>query len=369
MEANHVCILGVRGVPAQHGGFETFAEYLSKYLVRKGWRVVVYCQEDGSGNIYETDWEGVRRVHIPVSGSGSLSTIVFDFKSILHSLRFRGVFLTLGYNTSIFNVIHRIYRKVNIINMDGIEWKREKWSPLAKSWFWVCEFLGCRLGNHLVADHPIIKNHLARWISRKKITMIPYGGALIEGADVDVLNGYGLVANEYAVVIARPEPENSILEIVQGFSERKRGIKLVVLGRFDGGNRSHSSVIEAASDEVLFLGAIYDSQIVSALRYFALCYVHGHQVGGTNPSLVEAIGAGNAVVAHDNSFNRWVAKDGALYFDGSVSFGAVIDNLISNTLIVERLKNSSRKNFEENFRWSLILSQYEELLLRYYPSR
>ena len=120
MSKKHLVILGIRGVPAQHGGFETFAENLCLYLVAREWHVTVYCQEEGGGPIFYSNWEGVNRIHIPVKNSGPLGTIIFDLKSVIHSLRHEGVFLTLGYNTAIFNILHRLKGKYNIINMDGI---------------------------------------------------------------------------------------------------------------------------------------------------------------------------------------------------------------------------------------------------------
>lgn len=362
-------ILGVRGVPARHGGFETFAEFLCKFLCEKGWRVFVYCQEDGEGPVYESEWQGVRRIHIPVKNQGPLGTIVFDFKSIVHSLRYDGVFLTLGYNTAVFNIIYRIFRKINIINMDGIEWKRQKWGLGAKLWFWLNERFGCWFGHHLIADHPKIENHLATRVSRKKITMIPYGGAEVGEADSNIVESLGLEPNKYAIVIARPEPENSLLEIVQGFSEKKRGYNLVILGEYCADHAYHRAVKAAASAEVVFLGAIYDISVVSALRFYALCYVHGHQVGGTNPSLVEALGAGNAVIAHDNPFNRWVAKGGALYFSGAEGASDAFSAMISDAILLQKLKSEARVNFKESFQWNEILSQYETLLNKHYSAR
>tara|TARA_B110000196_G_scaffold87258_2_gene75685 strand:+ start:8067 stop:9185 length:1119 start_codon:yes stop_codon:yes gene_type:complete len=362
-------ILGIRGVPAQHGGFETFAEYLCPYLVKKGWKVTVYCQEDGTGSIYTSTWEGVNRIHIPVKNEGPLGTIIFDLRSVIHSLRFNGVFLTLGYNTAIFNILHRIFGKSNVINMDGIEWKRQKWSGIGKAWFWLNERFGCWFGNHLIADHPKIKDHLATRVSRDKITMIAYGGKEVLSADADVLKKYDLEQDKYAVIIARAEPENSILEAVQAFSQKKRDAKLVVLGNYSPDeNPYHKLVKEAASDEVIFVGAIYDTKAVGALRFFSRFYIHGHQVGGTNPSLVEQLGVGGAVLAHENPFNRWVAGDGAVYFDSVVTASKEMDALFSNEEYVERLKEYSRNNFNENFRWEKILLQYEKLLEKYLPS-
>lgn len=352
-------------MPAQHGGFETFAEYLCKYLVERDWAVTVYCQESGGGPIYESEWLGVRRIHIPVKREGPLGTIIFDLRSVIHSLRQKGIFLTLGYNTAIFNVLHRLFRKYNIINMDGIEWKRQKWGGLAKCWFWVNERLGCWVGNQLVADHPRIEDHLATRVSRKKITMIPYGGLEVTKAEASVLDKYNLTPNAYAIVIARAEPENSLLEIISGFSSKPRGLKLVVLGNYSDSNAYHRTVKETASNDVLFLGAIYDVVEVSALRFYARCYVHGHQVGGTNPSLVEALGAGSAILAHDNPFNKWVAKEGALYFSCSESIGMVFDRIESDDAVVAELQVNSRENFALNFRWEYILQQYEALFLKY----
>ncbi len=130
-------------------------------------------------------------------------------------------------------------------------------------------------------------------------------------------------------------------------------------------NNYHKSVFEAASEEVEFVGAIYDSKVVDALRFYAKLYVHGHQVGGTNPSLVEAIGAGNAVLAHDNKFNRWVARDGGIYFNGVDDADDKFNLLFNSPELVEKLQRNSRKSFIENFRWQNTLEKYEQLFLRF----
>ncbi len=331
MSNKHIIVLGIRGVPAQHGGFETFAEYLCRYLILRDWKVTVYCQDEGIGSIYQSEWEGVNLLHISVKRTGPLGTIIFDMKSFVHSLRHDGVFLTLGYNTAIFNLLHRLKGKCNIINMDGIEWKRQKWGGGAKSWFWLNERFGCWFANHLVADNPCIADHLATRISRNKITMIPYGGSEILEADEAVLARYGIEKDNYAILIARAEPENSIFEVVKAYSTKQRSSSLVVLGDYKPAtNAYHRAVMSAASDEVIFPGAIYEAKKIRALRFFARVYVHGHQVGGTNPSLVEALGAGNAVLAHDNKFNRWVAKDGAIYFNDVLTAKDAFDKLFKD---------------------------------------
>lgn len=361
-------ILGTRGVPAAHGGFETFAEHLALFLVERGWRVVVYCQEDGSGAQFEDTWQGVERIRIPVAQEGPKGTIIFDWKATVHAAKSRDLCLTLGYNTAVFCSLLRIKGIPNLINMDGIEWSRAKWSGIAKAWFWFNDWAGCWLGNHLVADHPQINVHLQSRVKGSKITTIPYGADSVSDAPMEAVRALGLEPGQFFTVIARAEPENSILEAVQGFSAKKRGYQLVVLGNYDEGNAYHRAVKAAASEEVKFVGAIYDKPVVQALRFHSAAYVHGHQVGGTNPSLVEALGAGNAVLAHDNRFNRWVAGEGALYFKDVASFSACIDELLADPQKLAALRARSRQRFEEAFTWPDVLTQYENLLMKYLPS-
>lgn len=363
-------ILGIRGVPAQHGGFETFAERLSLYLVSRGWQVNVYCQEEGDGASWESTWQGVRRIHIPVRQQGAAGTVVFDWLAARDSLAREGLLLTLGYNTAIFNLLQRIKGQINVINMDGIEWRRDKWGHVAKTWFWLNERAGCWIGNHLVADHPRIKDHLATRVQPNKITMIPYGGDQVLAADADCLLPYGIEPGKFSVIIARPEPENSFLEMVRAFSGKMRSHKLVVLGNFSPeSNAYHRQVKNAASNEVLFPGAIYEAAVVQALRFYSRFYLHGHRVGGTNPSLVEALGAGCAVIAHDNQFNRWVAGEDAAYFKGEAECCVLFDRFLTDDAAVEKMRLASRARFEERFTWKQVLCEYEELLTRWYPSK
>ena len=168
-----LCILGTRGIPAQHGGFETFAEFLALYLVKQEWDVTVYCQEDDGDSVWEDEWRGVHLVHIPVKQGGALGTIVFDWKSTLHASRQKGLILTLGYNTAAFGLLYRLKGITNLFNMDGLEWQRDKWSSLERAWLYMNERMGCWLGNHLVADNPEIKNHLVTRVKPEKVTMIP----------------------------------------------------------------------------------------------------------------------------------------------------------------------------------------------------
>jgi glycosyltransferase involved in cell wall biosynthesis len=364
----HVLILGTRGIPSQHGGFETFAQDFALFLRSRNHDVTVYCQAEEGEKLREDTWKGIRRVLIPAKRNW-LGTIVFDWKTVCHALGQNGVALTLGYNTGALNLLYRLSNKFNVMNMDGIEWKRDKWSQPARLWFWLNEWASARLAHHLIADHPETRRHLSRHTAQSKITFIAYGADSITWAPESLIRNYNLNAKGYHLLIARPEPENSILEIVRAYSLRRRGMPLVVLGSYGPEpTRYQRAVLETAGPEVIFPGAIFDREIVRALRFHARAYLHGHRVGGTNPSLVEALGAGNAVIAHDNCFNRWVAGEGALYFRSTEDIDRILESLDANPAQLLAMEEASRKRHGEEFTQDRILPAYEELLLQFAPA-
>lgn len=362
-----VRMLGTRGVPAAHGGFETAVENIGLDLVDRGWRVVVYCQDDEPHADLRIDsWKGIERVHVPARHDGPRGTIEFDVGAVRHAAREAAqdgsVCVTFGYNTGALNSVLRSRRIPNIINMDGIEWKRARWSGPEKAFLWTQERAACWLGDHLIADHPEIARHLATRVPAEKITTIAYGAPRVVDAPEWPVLDHGLEPGSYLTLIARPVPENSILEVVRAFSSRRWGRQLVVLGDYDPADAYQRAVLEAASDEVVFLGAIYDTDIVSALRFHSVAYVHGHQVGGTNPSLVEALGCGNAVIAHDNRYNRWVAEGAALYFSDEAGVVTALERLLSESELTASLSAAARARHSAEFTWSRITDQYEALI-------
>jgi glycosyltransferase involved in cell wall biosynthesis len=364
-----VNILGIRGLPAAHGGFETFAGHLAPYLVARGWNVNVYCQLDPDANgvlqpNFEDDWHGIHRIHIGSSSTGSLGSIKFDWRCMKDAVKRPGVNLVLGYNTAIFGLLLRLRGRPMVMNMDGVEWKRAKWSTPIKAWFYVNEFVGARISNVPIADHPEISRHLRRhgctWAE-----VIPYGAARLEDVPASPVEQLGLTPGRYFVSIARIEPENSILEIVRAFSKRKRDTQLVVLGRLDDANPYHAAVRAAASSNVRFVGAIYDKDTVAALRFHCLAYLHGHQVGGTNPSLVEALGAGNAVIANDNRFNRWVAGQEQFFFRDEVTLEDLLTRADTRLLPLSCAADAASNRHKEAFTLDGVNRQYEALLERF----
>ena len=356
-------ILGTRGIPGAHGGFESFAEDLALFLTARGWDVTVYCQGEGA-EVGERSWRGVRLVSIPATLGGALGTILFDWRCTRHALREPGLVLVLGYNTAAFCAAYRLAGRPCVLNMDGVEWRRGKYGMAARAWLWLNELLGARLGTHLVADHPEIERHVRTRAPRAAMTMIPYGAREVRGAEPAIVREHGLEPGAYALVIARPEPENSILEIVRSFCARERGMRLAVLGRYDAGNAYHRQVLDAAGPEVSFLGAVYERERVDALRAHARLYVHGHTVGGTNPSLVEALGAGVPVLAHDNAYNRWVAGAAGVYFLDAADCEHAFDRLcdMRHAHLLAEMRSAARQQHETRFTLGRNLAAYESML-------
>lgn len=361
-----IAILGTRGVPAAHGGFETFAEQLGLYLVDRGWDVTVYCQHEDAARTpqsWSDVWRGINRHHIAVGTTGPLATLDFDWRSTRDAARRGQLCLVLGYNSAIFLFWLRLWNKTILTNMDGMEWKRSKWSKPVQAWFWINEWIAARVSQHLIADHPAIARHLETRRSAKAITTIPYGGTPVDGAPAGPVAALGLDPGQYFVSIARIEPENHILEIVAGFSAKPRGAQLAVLGTFDERSAYHRAVKAAAGPEVIFPGAIYDANTVSALRYHARAYLHGHSVGGTNPSLVEALWAGNAVIAHDNAFNRWTAGPHQFYFKTAGECGDLIETVIAEGQDVRLARIAARNRATTAFGWPAVFKAYEDKFL------
>lgn len=361
-----VRILGTHGVPAAYGGFETAAEQIGLYLRDRGWRVVVYCQEQGTGPTSVDEWRGVERVRIREPRAGWLGTAAFDWSCVRHVLgqaESGDICLTFGYNTGIFNTLQRLCGIPNVINMDGMEWTRSRWGPLRQAILLANERVAGAVGDVLIADHPVIADYLRRHFGSRRVRTITYGAHPVDDAPAAPVEALGLTPGRYATVICRPIPENSLLEIVGAWSRRERGMPLVVLGDFVPGDSYHAAVRAAAGSEVIFPGAVYDPTVVRALRFHGALYLHGHTVGGTNPSLVEAMAAHNAVVAHGNPYNRWVLGSAGRFFVGPDDLDAAIEDLIGDDDLRRDLGRRGFARFVQEFTWDRIGSGYEQALL------
>lgn len=362
-----IFILGTRGVPAAHGGFETFAERLGLFLVSRGWEVAIYCQRDVKKverRLSEDRWSGIERINVEIGTNGPKATLFFDWICVRDAATKSGICLVLGYNGAAFLPLLRLYGRKIITNMDGLEWRRPKWSLPVRRWFYVNEWIAAKTSHRLVADHPEIAKHLATRRTQDAIAMIPYGADPVTTAPEAPVQALGLSPDRYLLSVSRIEPDNNILVLVEAFSRVRRGVPLVVVGFVDQQTHYGRAVLAAASDEVVFPGPIYDNPQVQALRFHARAYLHGHTVGGTNPSLVEALWAGNAVIAHDNAFNRWTADGAGLFFRDVDECADRIETVIDRPELLARLRSSARAQAAKRFNSADVFSAYEQEFLQ-----
>jgi len=358
-----LAILGTRGIPAQYGGFETFAEELSTRLVQRGMEVTVYC-EAAEGERPAT-YRGVRLVHIAAPRLGPLTTILFDLRCLWHARKSFDVVYMLGYGTSAFCFLPRLWGSRVWINMDGIEWARSKWNRLAKLWFKMMEACAMWTPDRVIADAQGILRHLQTRHRRLPLaSVIPYGAPVPDVApDPGLLDEWQLTPGAYYLVVCRLEPENSVREIVKGYLQSGSKHPLVVVSNIEPARDYVKELLQLSDGRIRFIGPVYDKGKLLSLRYHALAYFHGHTVGGTNPSLLEALGCGNLVIAHDNVFNREVAGEAARYFHQEDDLAGTISAVESYpTELVEQIKTMAQERVLKAYGWGAITDAYFILL-------
>lgn len=369
-----IAILGTRGIPAKYGGFETFAEQLSVQLVQRGFEVTVYAESD-RGDEKVRVWKGVSVQPVPVPRWGPASVIGYDVRCLWHARRRFDLVYMLGYGAAFACFLPRWYGISMWINVDGIEWARSKWSWLARSYLRTMEWVASRTATRIIADAQAIAERFRRQYPRgATCSYLAYGAPVVPEPSAGseshalILATQGLQHDSYFLVVARREPENHLLEILQGYQLYRQwggNLPLAIVG--DNTRATpYCQVLRACKvTGVKFLGAIYDANTLQALRLGARAYVHGHSVGGTNPSLLESLGCGNVVIAHDNPFNREVlGDDGADYFRQPNEIASAMEAIAHMPQVVlHQRMQAAREIVTARYTWENITNQYEKLLI------
>lgn len=355
-------ILGTRGIPARYGGFETFAEELAVRLVDRGFEVTVYCEEHESPDSVDS-YRGVRLVHVKALSIGPLSTIIFDLKCLWLARNTHDIAYMLGYGSALFCFIPRLWGSEVWINMDGIEWCRSKWNWVAKLWLRIMERAATWTANRLIADAVGIREHLrSRYASLPEVTVIPYGAYCVEEEPgLHALEELGLVAGGYYLIVCRLEPENHIREILEGFIASSSECPLVVVGDSSAPTKYVHALRQLDDQRIQFIGTIYDRETLQSLRWHCRAYFHGHSVGGTNPSLLEALACGNRVIAHENEFNKEVAGECADYFSSPAEISQLVNRLEGQEALVKP-RADIQNRVREKYDWEDVTGSYLKLL-------
>lgn len=358
-----VAIIGTRGIPAKYGGFETFAQEVSIRLQRMGLDVTVFCPpaEPGAPNSYF----GVALKYLNVSKDSA--PMKYYFESVREAVKDKfDIVLTCGQGGYAYvPVIGRRKKPIFITNTDGIEHRRTKWNKIVRLGVrFVGEMTSVILSDYLVADSKGIRDYLNKeykLIPNKKIYTIEYGADVISNDEypISLIEEYGVKPNEYFLVVSRIEPENNVAMIIEGYKKSHTEKPLIVVGNLKDNEYTRALVESAKGYNIHFVGGIYDPGKLKAMRLYATAYLHGHSVGGTNPSLLEALGAGNIVIGHDNPFNREVTDNKMLYFANPEQCAAAIDkvDILSDSERVS-ISEFAQNRIRAYYNWDRIADEY-----------
>ncbi|SDP46692.1 Glycosyltransferase involved in cell wall bisynthesis [Actinopolyspora xinjiangensis] len=365
-----IAMFGTRGVPARYGGFETCVEEVGKRLVRLGHEVTVYCR-DGNDLERSTEHLGMKLVRLPAVRRKTLETLSHTGVSVGHALpNPPDVAVVFNAANAPFLPLLRARGVPVVTHVDGLEWKRAKWGKVGSRYYRAAEAAAVRWSDALIADSRGIQEYYAERFGIKT-EYIPYGAPVLDTVGADTLAEHGLRAGEYHLVVARFEPENHVDVAVAGYNRSGAVRPLVVVGEAPYSDAYTARVRGLASRGagVRLLGAVWDQRALDQLYANALTYVHGHSVGGTNPSLLRAMGAATAVSAFDVPFNREVLGEYGAYFTDPASLAECFDRAEERPQDTVDRGRGQLAELRHNYDWDAVARDYAELAERLRVSR
>ena len=354
-------ILGTRGIPNHYGGFEQWAEYLSQGLVKRGCEVFVYNSHYHP--YQENTWNGVNIIHKydPEYKIGTAGQFIYDLNCIMDSRKQDfDIILQLGFtSSSIWGWLLPRKKTIVITNMDGLEWQREKFNTITQNFLKVAEKLAVYFSDHLIADNPVIKNYYTKNYN-KLVSYIPYGTIIFENKDKTRLIHYEVEPYKFRLLIARLEPENNIETIIRGVIESDSDEPLLIVGNHSIPHGKYLYDKYSQINKIRFLGGIFNMETLNNLRYYCGLYFHGHSVGGTNPSLLEAMACNATICVHDNPYNRSVMANLGYYFRTVEDIKRILDDTKNKDNIK---KTQLKQRVKDEFLADDVIEQYYNLFL------
>ena len=360
-----IAILGTKGIPNNYGGYEQFAEYISQKLVAKGHAVTVY---NPSFHRYKkSSFNGVTIIekYSPETLIGGAANFIYDYLCLKDALNrdfdiiYEAGYHSVAYSLKILNVKKR-KRPVVITNMDGLEYNRSKWNSWTQQLIRKLEKIAVEESPYMISDNLGIQEYY-RTNFNKDSFYIPYGADPVTNFTESYLSSRSLSRFNYLMLVARLEPENNIQTILDGYQRSESHIPFLVVGNH---KTSYGEYLKEkyAAGSIQFVGGIYDKKELDSLRHFAMGYFHGHSVGGTNPSLLEAMACQCFIIAHDNMFNRKVLFESALYFDHPDRVRSIIEQLsvLRNQQSSIFIK-ANLERIETEYQWDNVVAQHEQL--------
>lgn len=360
-----IAFIGTRGIPASHGGFETMVEEISTRISKD---YEVFVSSDCQSNFQKDFYKNIKIYKSPYSKPKNPINYYLD--SLIKAKKWGADHILMcGVGGSICVLLNMDIRHKIYVNPDGLGFKRSKYNFILKSIFFTQYFLSAIIFKHIVCDSKEIQKFYLKnfFVNKKRTVVIEYGANLNKFIDtksdieLDKINpkiNYRLLHKSFFLVVARLEPENNIEMIIKGYKIKKRRYPLVIIGNL---NTKHSKkIIKYKSDDVIFLGGVYIQENLQLLRSNCLAYMHGHSVGGTNPSLLEAMASKNLCVCHDNVFNREILSNSGLFFKNYIDVGEIIERIENHTNFDKIVEKSFEKAINY-YNWDKITEKYLNL--------
>ncbi|MFM9919166.1 DUF1972 domain-containing protein [Lacisediminihabitans sp. H27-G8] len=357
-------MIGTRGVPAAYGGFETAVEEIGARLVERGHMVTVYCRGSDQRVPFH---RGMKLVHLPALHLRAAETLSHSALSVIHAsvtTRPDAAFVFNAANAPFLPIL-RARRIPTAVHVDGLEWMRDKWSGAGRRYYLGVERLAVKLADALIADAPGIASYYSRKF-QAETELISYGTRIVRNPPSERLAELGLEPGKFHLVVARFEPENHVDLIVEGFSESRAHYPLIVVGSapYAAAYTRRVQEIADADSRIRVLGGIWDQELLDQLYTNALTYAHGHSVGGTNPSLLRAMGGATPVLAYDVEFNRDVLGEDGLFFRSAAALREQIDHAEHHAPQLEKIGQRLQRRAEQKYDWDDVASEYEALARR-----
>jgi glycosyltransferase involved in cell wall biosynthesis len=364
-----IALLGTRGIPASYSGFETCVEQLGQRLAARGHEVTVYCRSHHI-TYAGTDYKGMRLVKLPTIASKYLDTIVHSFLSSLHALFQRydiALYFIAGNSPVVW--IPRLIGTKTILNVDGLDWKREKWPPLAKKYLQFTEYLATFLPTEYLTD----SRHVQQFYKEKfndEPVYIPYGSEVEILPPGDTLATYGLKPKKYILFVGRLVPENCVHHLVEAFRGIDTDLKCVIVGDAPYAEEYKTNLKKLAGDDkrIIFTGYVFGKGY-QELGSNAYIFVESSGVGGTHPALIEAMAFGNCVIVHDTPENIETIGGGkaGLTYNGQAgadSLKKVLTKLVNDLEIVTLYRKRAQQYAHLHYLWDVVADEYERLFYR-----
>lgn len=357
-----IAILGTRGIPANYGGFETFAEQLSVRLVARGHEVTVYCRRHHA-NPALTEFRGVGLVVLPTWRHKYFDTVLHTGLSVLHAwFRPYEAVLICNAANAISAGLARLSGKKVALNVDGIERARKKWSWLGRGFYQVSEWLVTKLPHVIITDARVIQEYYLKRYG-KSSQMIAYGAEIDRSVGPAGLRKFGLGPEDYVLYVSRLEPENNAHLVIDAFEQVRTDKRLVIVGDAPYARSYIESLRQTRDSRVNFLGYVF-GEGYRVLQQHAYLYVHATEVGGTHPALIEAMGFGNAVIVYNTPENREVVGETGLYYSNKEELRQQLQLLLDHPEGLGRLRNAAQRRASERYSWEEVTDQYEQLFRR-----